>query len=300
MEKRIYRRYPFWSLAGPLLGFLAIQSGVSSLIRFAIELPYMLRAYGEIMGDPSVLSVQQIADLYVQALEPAVEIFAAYQIEIAAVSSLATVILTGIMFAGDRKLEKKAGVQISEKIPLRKYWTLAAFGITASVAATCLMAMVQAVFYDTRYQQTSSEMYSSPLFVQIICLGIVIPVAEEFLFRGVLFKRYRERRNFVYSAVGSSLIFGLMHASTTQMIYAFLMGLMLAYVYEKFGSFRAPVFLHIVANLASVVFTEAGVFAQLAQDVALMAGVIIFGAFISSAVFVLIQRNSYCTNKNTI
>ena len=44
------------------------------------------------------------------------------------------------------------------------------------------------------------------------------------------------------------------------MIYTFLLGMLLCYVYEKFGSMKAPIMLHIVLNLGSLIFTDIGVF----------------------------------------
>ena len=223
-------------------------------------------------------------------MEPALQMISAHRVEIAAAASLATVILTGILFAKDRKLEKKAGVILPEKARAGRYWMLAVFGFAGSLAATCLMTMMQAAFYDSLYQQTSAETYSSPFVTQIICLGFVIPLAEEFMFRGVLYKRYRERQNFWYSAIGSSILFSLMHVSMTQMFYTFLLGLMLAYVYEKFGSFCAPLILHILMNTVSLVLTWAGGFAFLSRDPLLLAAAAVGGAFICSVMFVLIQR----------
>ena len=110
------------------------------------------------------------------------------------------------------------------------------------------------------------------------------------MFRGILYKRFRERQGFWYSALWSSLLFSFMHSNTTQMIYTFLLGVLLAYLYEKFGSFRAPVVLHILLNTGSVVFTELGVFGWLAGSPVRMAGAVISGAFLCSVMFVLIQR----------
>ena len=293
MENKIYRKYPFWCLAGPLLGFLAIQGAVRFAIQFAMELPYALQAYAGIMRDASAggaVSMEEIMEAYLQAMEPALQLISAHRVEIAAAASLATVILTGILFAKDRKLEKKAGVILPEKARAGRYWMLAVFGFAGSLAATCLMTMMQAAFYDSLYQQTSGETYSSPFVIQLICLGFVIPLAEEFMFRGVLYKRYRERQNFWYSAIGSSILFSLMHVSMTQMFYTFLLGLMLAYVYEKFGSFCAPLALHIFVNMGSVIFTETGLFLLLIRDPLVLAGAAIGGAFICSVMFVLIQR----------
>lgn len=288
---RIYRKSPFWSLAGPLLGYLAIEGAIQFALMFLIEMPYVMRSYAEVLrGSSGAVSMQEIMDSYMQALEPAFEAVAKYQVEIVSLAALGTIVLTGILFARDRKLERQVGVKLPERAPLAKYWTVVVFGIAGCIAATCLMAMVQLAFYDERYQQTAQITYAASLPVQIIGLGIITPVAEELMFRGILYKRFRERQSFWYSAIWSALLFSFMHSNTTQMIYTFLLGILLSYLYEKFGSFRAPVLLHILLNTGSVVFTEVGVFRWVAGSPMRMAGAVIAGAFLCSAMFVLIQK----------
>ena len=289
---QIYRKSPFWSLAGPLLGYLAIQFAVQFAAQFVIEMPYVMRAYAEVLRGSSdaVPSMQELLNSYMQALEPAFEAIARYQVEIMMLSALGTIVLTGILFARDRKLEQKAGVVLPERASLSKYWTVVILGISGCIAATCLMAMVQLAFYDEQYQQAAQITYSAGFLVQIIGLGIVIPIAEELMFRGILYKRFRERQGFWYSALWSALLFSFIHSTTTQMIYAFLLGVLLSYLYEKFGSFRAPVVLHILLNTGSVVFTELGVFRWIAGSPVRMAGAVIAGAFLCSVMFVVIQR----------
>ena len=46
----------------------------------------------------------------------------------------------------------------------------------------------------------------------------------------------------------------------------FLLGILLCYVYEKFGSMKAPIMLHIVLNLGSLIFTDIGVFNWLREN----------------------------------
>lgn len=293
MQGQIYRKYPFWSLAGPFLGFLAIQTGVQFIIQLAIELPYLLDAYTELMRETaagSIPAAQEIMDVYVQTAAPALRLIAAHQAEIAAAASGATLVLTGILFAKDRKLEKRCGMMPPGRASAEKYWMLLVFGAAGSPAATCLMAMAQAAFADNAYQQTSAGVYAASFPVQVICLGILIPLAEEMMFRGILYKRYRERQDFWYSALCSAILFSFMHTNMTQMVYTFLLGLMLAYVYEKFGSFCAPLILHILMNTVSLALTWAGGFAFLSRDPLLLAAAAVGGAFICSVMFVLIQR----------
>lgn len=289
---QIYRKSPFWSLAGPYLGYLGIQFAVQFIAQSILEMPYLIKAYTKMIGSSgdTVPNMQEIWDSYMQTLEPAFEAITRYQVEIVTLSALGTIILTGILFVRDRKLEQKAGIPLPERAPLSKYWTVVIFGIAGCIAATCLMAMVQLAFYDERYQQTAQITYSAGFLMQIIGLGIVIPIAEELMFRGILYKRFRERQGFWYSALWSSLLFSLMHSNTTQMIYTFLLGILLSYLYEKFGSLRAPAVLHILLNTGSVVFTELGLFGWLAGSPVQLAGTVIAGAFLCSVMFVLIQK----------
>ena len=113
--------------------------------------------------------------------------------------------------------------------PLKNYWSLLMMGVIGSSGATWLSAMAQAVLVDPEYIQTAKNMYSADFVVQIIVFGCVFPIAEEFMFRGVLYQTYRETRGFYYAAIWSALIFSVTHTNTVQMIYTFLIGILQCY-----------------------------------------------------------------------
>ena len=288
---QIQRKNPFWSLAGPMLAYLGIQWGVQTIIDFVVSMPYILRAYADVLNQGTMPTMQEWFQTCLEALEPAFDLIAAYQVEIAGVTALATFALTIPLFVKDRKLEKMLGVSIAPKMPAVGYGYIVLFGAAGCVAATCLAAMAQlAFYYDAQYQQTAEVLYTAGLPMQLLVLGVVVPVAEEMMFRGILFKRFRERQGFWYSAVCSSVFFAFMHTSTTQTIYALLLGLMLSYLYEKFRTIKAPVILHIVMNMGAVFLTETGGFQWIASDPVRMAAAAIGGAFLCSVAFVLLQR----------
>lgn len=289
MEQKIRRRSPFWSLAGPLLGYWGIQLAVQFILQIVIELPYFMRAYASVMsGD--MTTFDEIMSEYWKIMSPALEQVLRMQVEITSVAAVCTLIMTGILFSRDRKLEKASGLPVWRKAPAGQYWTIGVFGIAGCIGVTCLSILARAAFIDAEYQQAASEMYSAPFLVQLAALGIVIPVAEEMMFRGVMFRRYRENRSFLFSAIWSALFFSLMHTNMIQMVYSFLLGVLLAYVYEKFGSVKAPVLLHVLLNTGSVVFTKLGLFEWMASGFVRIAAGAIAGAFVCSAMFVLIQR----------
>ncbi len=289
---QIQGKNPFWRLAGPLLAYLVLQWAVQFVLMLGICIPYMPGAYADLMrmGEGRALSMQEIMEVYVSAMEPAFAAINRYQMMIMGAAALGTLILTYIFFTKDRKLEKANGVTAPERKPASAYVLIFFMGAAGSVGVTCLTAMAHLAFLDSQYQRTAQVLYAAGFPVQLAVLGILIPVSEEMMFRGILFKRFRESQGFWYSAVCSSIFFALIHTNATQTVSAFLLGLMLAYLYERFGSFKAPVLLHVTMNASSLVFTELGIFQWLGTDPVRVAGAAIGSAFICSVVFVAIQR----------
>ena len=92
--------------------------------------------------------------------------------------------------------------------------------------------------------------------LQIITTCIGAPLAEELLFRGLIHRRLRKVLNVVPAMIISSLLFGIIHGNIIQAIYATLIGLICAFVYEKFKNLWAPIILHAAANSFAVISTN--------------------------------------------
>ena len=112
-----------------------------------------------------------------------------------------------------------------------------------------------AVDFFATYDNLSEVIYSGSIVVQVLATAVAAPVVEELLFRGIIYKRFRDSLGFVPSALLSSLFFGIIHANVLQFVYAFILGMILAYVYEQFKTVWAPVLFHSGANLISVIIT---------------------------------------------
>ena len=83
--------------------------------------------------------------------------------------------------------------------------------------------------------------------------GVAVPIAEELMFRGLLFRWLRRHLTFAPSAVLSAMIFGIVHGQLEVGIGAFVVGIVLAYAYERSGSLWPSIIIHAVQN--SVSFT---------------------------------------------
>ena len=143
---------------------------------------------------------------------------------------------------------------------------------------------------DASYKTTMNAMYSAPLAIQILCLAVLVPICEEYVFRGLFFRRMEKESSFVYAMVYSSVVFGVLHVNLVQMLYGFLLGLMLAYVYEKYGSLKAPAAAHMAMNLLSVLATRYGLYNWMLKDNMRIGVITVVCAMIASTMFVLIQR----------
>ena len=103
-----------------------------------------------------------------------------------------------------------------------------------------------------RASKDASAFFSGPLWQQFLLMGFASPLSEELLFRGILFERLRVALPFFWAALGSAAFFGLVHGNWAQGIYAALMGLILAWLYEKKKRLWEPVLFHSAANLTAL------------------------------------------------
>lgn len=79
--------------------------------------------------------------------------------------------------------------------------------------------------------------------------AITVPIAEEFLFRGVLYRWLRDRWGRYAGLMGSSLVFALVHPSGAgTALQIFVLGLALAYLFEHTGSLLPSMVFHGVNN----------------------------------------------------
>lgn len=100
----------------------------------------------------------------------------------------------------------------------------------------------------------SSSLYLEQNFVTVMLFVAVIgPLVEEFVFRGVIYNGYRKAGGRIGAILLSSLLFGLMHMNLNQLVYAFVVGILLAVVVEAADSLWASALCHFIFNAQNVV-----------------------------------------------
>ncbi|MDO4323426.1 MAG: CPBP family intramembrane metalloprotease [Lachnospiraceae bacterium] len=100
--------------------------------------------------------------------------------------------------------------------------------------------------------QTQEALLAGEMLLQVIGLGILVPVAEELVFRGLIYKRMKRFFSVRISVLLSAALFAVYHGNPIQMIFAFPMAIALAAVFEHGKLFIFPVLFHMGANLTAV------------------------------------------------
>lgn len=135
-------------------------------------------------------------------------------------------------------------------------WRIA-YGIFCFAAGGVLNFVWSGVLNLFRIQEYFSNAAQESLLaaqaaVQLVGLGLLVPLAEELIFRGLIYERMKRFFSVKVSVLLSALLFALYHGNPIQMIFAFPMAVALAVVMEHGGSILFPVLFHMGANLAAV------------------------------------------------
>ena len=272
----------FSRLFFPVLIYWIIGFAAKLVAEVAVLTPHM----AEIMGT-TVFTQQELMESAMSYAGEMFNILMEYQVQITAVGALLTIPYSFILFRKD-KMEMKIEKTHSNNIV--NYIKLIVLAVISCIGLNSIALMMNLAMIDDRYQATSTVMYNAPFSVQIICLGIIIPIAEELMFRGIVYKRFRQYATFLRAAVFSTLMFSLAHGNMVQMVYAFAVGMLLSFVYEKFDSFAAPVYFHICVNITSLIVTKFGGFTWLYSETMRMAVAAVLCAFLGSFIFVQIRQ----------
>jgi len=157
-------------------------------------------------------------------------------------------------FPSDYRYEKTRTWRLIYVVPL---------GFFAAAAFNRIMTILQLDKLFPGYEDTAEILYSAGFPVELIILGIIVPIAEELIFRGVVYGRMLRFMSVKGAVFWSSLFFGIWHGNVSQGIYAFLLGILMSYVLERYKTILAPVLFHMFANMFAVFIMEIEAFNEI-------------------------------------
>lgn len=129
-------------------------------------------------------------------------------------------------------------------------------GAAVALFFNILFNLLQITGSSEGYAEVAERQFSLPLWAGLILYGIVSPLAEEMVFRGLSYNGLHRHFGRPVAILGSALVFGVYHGNMVQALYGFILGLFIAVLYERYGCFAVPVLVHSAANICVYVISS--------------------------------------------
>ena len=122
---------------------------------------------------------------------------------------------------------------------------------------TNLLMMLIAVFKGSEVTNPLVNVIEGSNWIwSLIFAGILSPIIEEMMFRGIMLNKLRGYGDKI-AIITTAVLFGLFHANFSQFFYAVALGMIFAYVTLKTGTIKYSIILHIVVNIMGGVILPA-------------------------------------------
>ena len=288
----------------PMLMFVVIREVLGSLL--AILQAVLLQ-----QADAGVLAFVSVHDADLRALSGAISMAGAFALtlwnargEVNLQSGCSGELLRSACgdgsprgACGDRMPQGACGEAMSgERLRARGDQLIAAAAgiLAASVFLNLFLAGVGAVHADAAAAGASAQAGRVSLPLGILIYGVLSPLAEETVFRGITLQRLyllcHEKKSgktaFLLAAGLSSLLFGIYHGSLVQGLYAAAMGFLFCLFLALGGNLFSLIILHGGVNVMTLFLSQAGTFRRASASV--MAGA--FGIAFCCGGYVLFSR----------
>ena len=229
--------YKIWRVIYPLLIFFGVQiaGSIIMVLVYAVTVIVPEIAKG---GSPADFPQQQMMDWVLSQ-----------SVMLALICDLVVLPLFIFLYVRQIKGQKQAVVS---SFKIMDYVLVAALAVAADFAVTYVLVGFNLISYFPDYQNLMSGIGSSSLILQIIAVGIVAPAAEEFLMRGVILNRLLGYMRVLPAVVIQAVLFGILHMNLLQGAYAAVLGLLMGFIYIKYGSLLMTILFHITLNTLSV------------------------------------------------
>lgn len=144
---------------------------------------------------------------------------------------------------------------LKEPKSIRRFLPMMILAVSGSYFLNILFGLLKINRLSITYQQVELKQLSVPIGLAVLVYGIITPICEEIVFRGILYNRLKKLSPYFLAMVVQALLFGIYHGNIVQGMYGFLMGMLLAFVYEHYKNMMAPVIFHMLSNLSVLLTT---------------------------------------------
>lgn len=236
MRKKSFFLVKVWNVLWPLFIYLVAQN-VAAILGMLVMMIASSLIHADANGMVSMDDVMSgMMDMYYQ-----------YAIWFILVAALVCIPFYYRIYKNDCKREG----DVKRNIPMtnKDYLAIILCGASLALAMNNLISLTPLPYLFSGYEETNEVIYGGGLIGQILSAGIFGCIVEEVSMRGVTYlrmKRYWGKKRAIFF---SALVFGVYHLNVVQGVYAFVLGLFFAWLYERYDSLWAPIIAHMSANI---------------------------------------------------
>lgn len=157
------------------------------------------------------------------------------------IALIVAIIFIPLLINDYKKYKKQTNTKIN-------YFYLIILGVILS-----LMYNVFA-YYLNFALKTSLFDNNSNVAVTLLSTGILGPIIEELIFRGIIYNELKSKYSNMKSILITTIFFAIIHINIIQILYALIIGFILIFVYEKYNNIKAPIILHMASNITTTLF----------------------------------------------
>lgn len=271
--------------AGLIIAMVAIYYTAQALTTIVLSLFYAVRAGVAAGMSGKMPDIQQLTEALLRHIGTQTP----WIIIVAVAISLPTFYL----FYQHRRQELLTFISV-RRLSALSIPVLMVFALSVNVLVELLLVLLEQLpaFSGAfeAYEQLAGAITGGGFVMTLIAVGVVGPVFEEILFRGLIFGELRKIMRVRPAILVQAALFGIYHMNLIQGSYAFLIGVLLGFVYYRSNSIIAPAIIHIVINSSSVIVSYAVTQGQLDRwnGVIIVAGAALF---LATGAFLLLSRS---------
>lgn len=178
-----------------------------------------------------------------------------FSLILTALVNLILIIGFGLWYYFIRTRKERQRAEYKKIFSGRSLWYTLGLAICSQFVSNLIMIGFRLAAPDTYSDYVKmSESFDIHVLPPLLLLFIVVvwsPLAEELVFRAMVFRTLRKGFSFPAAAVLSGVLFGVYHMNVVQGVYAALIGVLLAFAYEKTNSLWGCYLLHFMFNAAN-------------------------------------------------
>ncbi len=143
-------------------------------------------------------------------------------------------------------------------LPLKKVVMLIFAGLSLVSLNALTVVGISMLFPDAYdlHVENMMGLTSSGGWLMVVSVGLAAPFIEEIMFRGLITNELDRVMSYKWIIFVQALLFGIYHMNIVQGIYTFILAIFMGYALYWTGSIWAPLIIHIVNNMSSVIMSE--------------------------------------------